>query len=172
VTPCCRVAAACALASVLLPGGGNVRAAEPKDTIKQAKLVVNQIAYRGDNRKDPFEPLVPLKSAQQGKNWKVRVASLRLSSVITGKQKVAIFKELHGPTFSYILVNGVLLGPDHNPIPGVAGTIEESRDRPGEYRVVLTQGADKIEFTLINKELSEKRSAREQAKSARSGQGK
>ena len=143
-------------------------AAESKDAIKGHKYEVLPTPYRDEGRQDPFAPLVPLRAVLRREDSKVRVASLILSSVIWGKRKVAIFNEVHGPRFSYILMNGVLIGPDHHPIPGVAGTIEPVGGR-GSYRVVLKQGAERIEYSMSNWDLSTYRSARPDRKAPASG---
>jgi len=137
---------------------------DPKDIIKSHKFEIIRTDYHSDDRRDPFESQMPFKRIQKETSVKVRIGSLKLSSVITGKQKVAIFKELHGPSFSYILVNGVLLGPERQPIPGVAGTIEPL-NRQGEYRVTLKQGADRIEFSLVNSDLIENTAVRKRQES-------
>lgn len=123
--------------------------AEPKDVIKAHKFEVKPIRYGASLMPDPFVPLLPLKTGTESEGWKVRIASLKLTSVIMGKRKVAVFQESSGPGFAYILVSGALLGPDRKPIPGVEGSIEAL---PGkmEYRVVLKQGVESVEFTLTD----------------------
>jgi hypothetical protein len=143
-------------------------AAEPRDAIKTHKYEIRPTPYRDEGRRDPFSPMVPLRAVRQRDEWKVRIASLELSSVIMGKKKVAIFNEVHGPRFSYILVNGVLIGPDHRPIPGIAGTIEPVGNR-GEYRVVLKQGAERVEYAMANWNLSGRKNARSDRKSRAAG---
>ena len=133
-------------------------AVEPRDFIKAYKFTPLLVEYSSGGRGDPFDPLVPLRTVRSRGKLKVRIESLRVSSVIVGKQKVAILKELHGPT-SYILVNSVLLGSDRKPIPGIMGMIEEI-NKYGEYRVILKQGADKVVFTVVNKDLAEMKAAR------------
>ena len=140
-------------ASVARADGSN------KDAIKAHKYEVRAVPYADNAHADPFLPLVPLKTVESTAEWKVRIASLRLSSVIVGRSKVAIFNELHGPVYSYILVNGVLLGPDRKPVPGIAGVIEPGT-APGEYRVTLRQGAEKVEYTIRNLELLNRKAAR------------
>lgn len=154
-------AAGAALAALLLSAGP--AGAEPKDVIKDHKFVIRSVPYNDNGHADPFSPLVPLKTADNPAEWKVRIDSLRLSSVIVGRSKVAIFNELHGPVYSYILVNGVLLGPDRKPVPGIAGIIEPAA-LPGEYRVTLRQGADKVDYTIRNLELLNRKTARTPAK--------
>ena len=139
---------------VLALAAGAAAAGESKDAIKAHKWEIQPVPYRDEGRRDPFIPLVPLKAQPHSAEWRVRIVSLGLSSVVVGKRKVAVFKELHGPDYSYILVNGVLIGPDHKPIPGVAGTIEAINNR-AEYRVVLKQGAEKVEYSMPNWELAE-----------------
>jgi hypothetical protein len=143
--------------------------AEPKDTIKNHKYEVKSVPYNDAAHVDPFEPQVPLKTAETPGDWKVRIASLRLSSVIVGRSKVAVFNELHGPVYSYILVNGVLLGPDRKPVPGIAGVIEPGI-LPGEYRVTLRQGAEKVDYSIRNLELLNRKQAR-LARQAKGGSG-
>lgn len=143
------------LAVAAAPG----RAGEPKDVIKGRKWEVQPAAYRDEGRRDPFQPLVPLKNVLREGEGKLRIVSLALSSVIVGKRKVAVFKELHGPDFSYILVNGALIGPDHKPIPGVAGVIEALNNK-AEYVVTLKQGGDKVTFTQPNWELTGRKAHR------------
>ncbi len=136
----------------------SVLVAAPEHTIRQYKFEVQQIKYRDDGRKDPFKLLARAGGvllSSRGKNWNVHIGSLKLSSVITGKRKVAIFKESYGPT-SYILVNGSLIGTDHKPIPGIAGRIE-SLNEHGAYRVILKQGVKEIEFEMLNGEASSKK---------------
>jgi len=155
-----RVAAgALAVLVLVAPRAG----AEPKDTIKDHKYVIRSVPYNDNGHADPFVALVPLKTADNPGEWKVRIDSLRLSSVIVGRNKVAIFNELHGPVYSYILVNGVLLGPDRKPVPGIAGVIEPAA-LPGEYRVTLRQGADKVDYTIRNLELLNRKMPRGGAK--------
>jgi len=122
---------------------------DSKDTIKGHKYEIQPTPYRDEGRVDPFSSLVPLRNVRRRDDWKVRIASLSLSSVIWGKKKVAILNEVHGPRYAYILMNGVLVGPDHRPIPGVAGTIEQLGGRAG-YRVILKQGAERIEYAMTN----------------------
>jgi hypothetical protein len=157
---------AAVLLGVLLPA--LVGAAEPKDAIKGHKYEIQPTPYRDEGRGDPFAPMVPLRAVRQRDDWKVRVVSLTLSSVIMGKRQVAIFNEVHGPRYSYILTNGVLIGPDHRPIPGVAGTIEPVGLRGG-YRVVLKQGAERIEYAMTNWDPAGLSSARSGRKSQTSG---
>lgn len=137
---------------------GGAAAEEPRDFIKKYRFAPTLVEYSDGGRSDPFEPLVPLRMVKERDKLKVRIESLRVSSVLAGKHKVAIFTELHGPT-SYILVNSVLLGSDRKPIPGIMGMIEEL-NRYGEYRVTLKQGADKVVFTVANKDLSEMKAMR------------
>jgi hypothetical protein len=158
----------CAVILVLIAPGVEAAAAatgDAKEALKGRKFETLRIEYRQDERRDPFEAQVPFKRLQKETNAKVRIGSLKLSSVITGKQKVAIFRELHGPAYSYILVNGILLGPQRKPIPGVAGTIEPL-NRQGEYRVTLKQGADRIDFSLLNRGLADNSAIRERQESA------
>lgn len=140
--------------------------AEPKDVIKSYKFEVKQIPYKASPAFDPFVSLLPLKAGTAPEEWKVRIASLRLTSVILGKRKVAVFQESSGPSFSYILVSGALIGPDNKPIPGVEGSIEAI---PGkrEYRVILKQGVESVEFTLAD----ERAKAAMKKASAGSGEG-
>lgn len=144
---CAALAAAAGLLAAARAG------AEPKDDIKGRKWEIKPTVYRDEGRRDPFAPLIPLKNVMREGENKLRIVSLSLSSVIVGKRRVAVFKELQGPNYSYILVNGVLIGPDHKPIPGVAGSIEALNNK-AEYLVVLKQGADKVEFTQPNWELA------------------
>jgi len=144
-----RTPAIVAAAVVALGWGAAARAGEAKDAIKAHKWEIQPVPYHDEGRRDPFIPLVPLKSQQRPAEWRVRIVSLRLSTVIAGKRKVAVFKELHGPDYSYILVNGALIGPDHKPIPGIAGSIEAVNNK-AEYRVVLKQGAEKVEYSQPN----------------------
>ncbi len=141
------------LAGLLVSAGPSGAADEPKDLIKSRKWEVQPVPYRTEGRPDPFLSQVPLKNVLREGQGRIRIVSLGLSTIIVGKRKVAIFKELHGPEFSYILVNGALIGPDHKPIPGVAGTIEALNGK-AEYRVTLKQGGDKVEFTQPNWELA------------------
>ena len=145
--------------ALLLAAGPALADGANKDAIKAHKYEVRAVPYSDNAHGDPFSPLVPLKTAETPGEWKVRIASLRLSSVIVGRSKVAIFNELHGPVYSYILVNGVLLGPDRKPVPGIAGVIEPA-EVPGEYRVTLRQGAEKVEYTIRNLELLNRKVAR------------
>ncbi len=163
-----RRAAAVAAALVLALAAGRVRA-DAKDSIKGHKWEVRAVPYSDNAHPDPFRPMVPLKTAEAPADWKVRIASLRLSSVIVGRSKVAVFNELHGPTYSYILVNGALLGPDRKSVPGIAGVIEPG-DLPGEFRVTLRQGADKVEYTIRNLELMNRKALRT-ARPAQGGSG-
>lgn len=156
------------VALLALLQSGVVLAAEPREAIKGHKYEVRPTPYRDDGRRDPFAPMVPLRAVRQRDEWKVRIASLELSSVIMGKKKVAIFNEVHGPRYSYILVNGVLIGPDHRPIPGIAGSIEPVGNR-GEYRVVLKQGAERIEYAMANWNLSGQKNARSERKGRTAG---
>ena len=158
------------LSVLLVIAGPGVRA-ESKDTIKAHKYEVQAVPYNDSGHVDPFIPMVPLKTADQPGEWKARIASLRLSSVIVGRNKVAIFNELHGPVYSYILVNGALLGPDKKPIPGIAGTIEPG-GRPGEYRVRLRQGAEKVEYSMRNLELLNRKSVSPAKYGAGTGAGR
>jgi len=151
---------------VLLPAVAS--AAESRDAIKGHRYEIQPTPYSDEGRQDPFSPLVPLRAVKRREDWKVRIASLSLSSVIWGKRKVAIFNEVHGPRFAYILMNGILIGPDHRPIPGVAGTIEPAGVRGG-YRVVLKQGAERIEFAMTNWDLSALKGARSGRKRPASG---
>lgn len=162
--------AAGALSIALVVAAAVARAdSAPKDAIKGHKYEVRAVPYSDNAHADPFQPLVPLKTVESAADWKVRIASLRLSSVIVGRGKVAIFNELHGPVYSYILVNGVLLGPDRKPVPGVAGTIEPT-GQTGEYRVTLRQGAEKVEYTMRNFELMNRKTTRT-ARRAQGGSG-
>ena len=148
------------LVAGLLAAAGLAGAAdEPKDIIKNRKWEIQPVPYRTDGRHDPFQTQIPLKNVLREGEGRVRIVSLALSTIIVGKRKVAVFKELHGPEFSYILVNGALIGPDHKPIPGVAGTIEAINAR-AEYRVTLKQGGDKVEFTQPNWELAGRKAER------------
>jgi hypothetical protein len=133
--------------------------ADPKDTIKNHKYEIRAVPYNDGGHGDPFVPLVPLKQEERHDLRRVRIISLRLSSVIVGRSKVAVFNELHGPVYSYILVNGVLLGPDHKPVPGIAGVIEPTR-LPGEYHVTLRQGAEKVDYSIRNLELINRKLAK------------
>jgi len=139
------VASAAAPAAPSGPSGDTANA----ERIKKYKFDISPISYRGKSEKDPFIPLVPLRAGFEGGGWKVRIGTLKLSSVIMGKQKVAVFKEMSGPSYSYILLNGILVGPDHKPIPGVAGIIEPMAGK-GDYRVTLRQGAESVIHTLTN----------------------
>jgi len=147
---------------------GVVLAAEARDAIKTHKYEIRPTPYRDEGRRDPFAPMVPLRAVRQRDDWKVRIASLELSSVIMGKKKVAIFNEVHGPRYSYILVNGVLIGPNHRPVPGIAGSIEPVGNR-GEYRVVLKQGAERIEYAMANWNASSQKNARSGGKGRAAG---
>ena len=109
--------------------------------------------------RDPFLPGVPLRAGFEAGGWRVRIGTLKLSSVIMGKQKVAVFKEMSGPNYSYILLNGILVGPDHKPIPGVEGTIEVMGGK-GDYRVILRQGVESVIHTLANENAKFRRSRR------------
>lgn len=60
--------------------------AEPKDVIKAYNLEVTPIEYKGSFRPDPFIPKVPLKAGASPEDWRVRIASLKLTSVILGTQ--------------------------------------------------------------------------------------
>lgn len=144
---------------VLTCGQVSRLAAAPKDEIKQFRYETRRIVYHREKRKDPFNALTPLKNILRDKNWRVRIGSLKLSSVIVGRRKVAIFKEMHGPDFSYILVSGVLIGPDHEPISGIVGTIEPL-SKQGDYRVVLKQGTDQVVQTISNRDLTDFKTAR------------
>jgi len=149
---------ACVLAAA--PAAG----AEPKDVIKKFKTQAERIEYKDGERADPFEPLFPFRTKKSRDQMKVRIQSLKLSSVMSGRRKVAILKEVHGPA-SYILVDNVLLGADRKPIPGIAGIIEPLNEH-GEFRVTLKQGGDEIVFTLENKDLDDMRAARARARGA------
>lgn len=124
--------------------------------IKSYRFEVRPIEYKGQTGVDPFRPGVPMRAGTESKNWKVRIKTLKLSSVIVGRQRVAVFKESIGPTYSYVLVNGVLVGPDHKPIPGIEGSIEET-GRRGDYRVTLRQGVETIVHTLADEEAKSRR---------------
>jgi hypothetical protein len=161
------------LLAILLMAPALVQAAAPKaaaptgptgdtanaDRIRKYKFEITPIEYRGRLEKDPFIPGVPLRAGFEGGGWKVRIGTLKLSSVIMGKQKVAVFKEMSGPRYSYILLNGILVGPDHKPIPGIEGTIEKLGSK-GDYRVILRQGADSVIHTLANENAKYHRSRR------------
>ena len=129
------------------------------DRIRKYKFEISPIDYRGKMDKDPFIPGIPLRAGFEGGGWKVRIGTLKLSSVIMGKQKVAVFKEMSGPSYSYILLNGILVGPDHKPIPGIEGTIEPMSGK-GDYRVILRQGVDSVIHTLTNENAKFRRSRR------------
>ena len=129
------------------------------DRIKKYKFEISPIDYRGKKEKDPFIPGVPLRAGFEAGSWKVRIGTLKLSSVIMGKQKVAVFKEMSGPSYSYILLNGILVGPDHKPIPGIAGTIEPLGEK-GDYKVTLRQGVESVVHTLTNENQKYRRSPR------------
>ena len=146
---------ACFLVLVMMAAVGS---AEPKDVIKAYKFEVRPIEYKASFRPDPFVSKLPLKTSSAPEEWKVRIASLKLTSVIVGNRKVAIFRESSGPSFAYILVNGALLGPDHKPVPGVEGNIE-SLPAKGEYRVILKQGVESVEFTLAGEKAKAARKA-------------
>lgn len=133
--------------------------AAPRDVIKTFVFEPQRVEYKDGGRVDPFEPLVPFRQIKKRKKLVVRIESLKLSSVMTGRRKIAILKELHGPT-SYILVNNILMGSDRKPIPGIAGSIA-AINKYGEYRVTLRQGADKVVFTMINRDLADMKAARE-----------
>ncbi len=146
-----------------------VRAADPapapdasksRDTLKSQKYEVKAVPYRDEGRDDPFVAKVPLKAVQSRDRWKVRIGGLKLSSVMSGKKKVALFTESYGPSFSYILVNSVLIGPDHRPIPGIAGSIEPI-GASGNYRVILQQGSERVEHTFIRLDEDVRRRANE-----------
>ena len=129
------------------------------DRIRKYKFDITPIEYRGKMNRDPFMPGVPLRAGFEGGGWKVRIGTLKLSSVIMGKQKVAVFKEMSGPGYSYILLNGILVGPDHKPIPGVEGVIEPMGSK-GDYRVILRQGVESVIHTLVNENAKFRRSRR------------
>jgi len=135
--------------------------------IKKYRFEIRPIDYKGKLGADPFMPGVPLRAEAAGKTWKVRISTLKLSSVIMGKQKVAVFKESIGPIYSYILVNGILVGPDHKPIPGIEGSIEPMAKK-GEYRVILRQGVDSVVHTLLDED-AKYRKASEPSGAASSG---
>ena len=123
-------------------------ASKSRDAIKAQKYEVQPVPYRSESRDDPFDPKVPLKTVQSRDRWKVRIGGLRLSSVVTGRKRVALFTETFGPSFAYILVNNVLIGPDHRAIPGIAGIIEPLGNT-GNFKVTLRQGTEKVEHTFI-----------------------
>ncbi len=151
---------ACAVGLVAFVGlRAGTASAGPQDTIKNFVFESQRVEYKDGGRVDPFEPLMPFRQVKKSKKLVVRIESLKLSSVMTGRRKIAILKELHGPT-SYILVNNILLGSDRKPIPGIAGSIT-AINKYGEYRVTLQQGVDKIVFTMINKNLADMKAARE-----------
>lgn len=128
--------------------GSAACAADPKDVIKAYKFEIRPLELRHILTSDPFRSRLPLESQAVPDSVKVRIISLYLTSVIVGRQKVAIFRELHGPSYSYILVNGVLLGPDRKPLPGIAGTIDPI-DARGDYTVVLKQGGEVVRFSQV-----------------------
>jgi hypothetical protein len=131
--------------------------AAEKDEIRKYKFEINRVPFKSTASINPFRPQVPLKATERtsGDNQcKVRISTLKLSSVIVGRRKVAIFKEVHGPGYAYILVDGVLRGPDHNAIPGIEGKIEPLGDR-GEFHVTLKQGIETIEFDHVIQRLRE-----------------
>ena len=148
------------LALLCVLGVISAHGAEPRETIKSQKYEVQAVPYRDESREDPFVPRVPLKAVQSRDKWKVRIGGLRLSSVMSGKKRVALFTELYGPSFSYILVNSVLIGPDHRPIPGIAGSIEPL-GTSGNYRVTLQQGTERVEHTFVKLDEEVRRRAAE-----------
>lgn len=152
MTAACRAAAAPAPTG---PSGDTANA----DRIRKYKFEISLIEYRGKLEKDPFIPGIPLRAGFEGENWKVRIGTLKLSSVIMGKQKVAVFREMSGPKYSYILLNGTLVGPDHKAIPGIEGVIETLGGK-GDYRVTLRQGAESVIHTLVNENAKFRRSRR------------
>lgn len=164
-----------------LAAAGPARAAEPapdnskaRETIKSQKYEVQPVPYRDEGREDPFVSKVPLKAAQSRDRWKVRIGGLRLSSVMSGHKRVALFTETYGPSYSYILVGSVLIGPDHRAIPGIAGTIEPL-GTTGNFKVTLRQGTEKVEQTFIKldedmrKRAAEIRSGEERERRERAG---
>ncbi len=150
-------------AAVLLCLAASAGVCADKDTIKKYKFEVNPVPFRTGADINPFRSQVPLKVVEGGSikegQWKVRISTLKLTSVMVGRRKVAIFKEAHGPGYAYILVDGVLRGPDHNAIPGIEGKIEPIGDR-GEFHVTLKQGIETIEFDHVIERLREEEAAR------------
>lgn len=145
-------------------------AAAPVDTIKNYKFKTVKTEYHIDKRDDPFISMDPLQTVPQDQKIKVRIVSLKLSSVISGRRKVAVFKELHGP-LTYYLVNDGLLGSDHSPIPDISGQIKELGKR-GEFLVILKQGGEKREYTLKNLALPDMVNARQRGQALQSLKGK
>jgi hypothetical protein len=165
-----RLAAAAWL--VLAPAAAGM-ADEPKDTIKKASLEIKRVPYRSEGRPDPFRMQAPLRTILQRDPWKVRVGSLSLSSVVVGRRRVAVFRDTFGMDYAYLLVDGVLLGPDHKPIPGVAGSIEPGEQR-GEYRVTLKQGGERVvhdfkEGDAVRKRWQEEQEAAGESRSGEAG---
>lgn len=148
------------LGAVLAAGAALAGDAE-KERIKRFRFEIQPIEFHAPRGANPFMPLLPMRAAvkQNAAEWKLRIVSLKLSSVIAGRRKVAVFKESMGPGYPYLLVDGVLLGPDRKPVPGVAGSIEPA-GRPGAWAVTLRQGADSIEFTQVDALEDEKAAAR------------
>jgi hypothetical protein len=144
--------------------------AEEKDVIKNYRFEVRPVAFRSTPAINPFKPKVPLKTVETAdQKWKVRISTLKLTSVMVGRRRVAIFKEAHGPAYAYILVDGVLQGPDHRPIPGIEGKIEPLGDR-GEFHVVLKQGVETIEFDHVIQRLREQSAKTQSGGETASGQ--
>ncbi len=144
------VIAALMLAPATLSAAPAAPATDPAVNVKRIKdykFAVRAVEYKGKTEVDPFGPGIPMKTVVDRKDWKVRISTLKMSSVIVGKQKVAIFTEMIGPAYSYILRNGILVGPDHKPIPGIKGTLEETKRR-GEFRVILQQGGETVVHTM------------------------
>lgn len=159
-------------AAISLCWAWSVALCADKDVIKKYKFEINPVPFRSSAEINPFKTQVPLKvieSRGSDGQWKVRISTLKLTSVLVGQRKVAIFKEAHGPGYAYILVDGVLRGPDHNAIPGIEGKIEPIGDR-GEFHVTLKQGIETIEFDHVIQRLREEEAARSNEREARSGQ--
>ncbi|MEK7765513.1 MAG: hypothetical protein AAB368_04685, partial [bacterium] len=157
-----------ALALLSLAAAVPARAGDAeRDRIKKYVFEIRPIEFRVPAGLNPFIPLLPYKAAAPGASsgWKVRISSLQLSSVLVGRKKVAIFKESWGPRYPYILVDGVLEGPDHKPVPGIEGIIEAGARR-GEYHVTLRQGAESIEFNQVDRDEEQRATARQDAKTA------
>lgn len=167
-------AAACLFPVRALAADPAPDASKARDTIKSQKYEVQPVPYRDEGRDDPFMPKVPLETVQSRDQWKVRIGGLRLSTVVSGRNRVALFTEISGLTFAYMLVNNVLLGPDHRPIPGIAGTIEPLGST-GNFRVTLRQGTEKVEHTFIKldepmrKRAAELRARQDRGRDSRSG---
>ncbi len=167
-----RIVSAAALAvAVVISAVSGSRAAESENSkvIKDFSYEIQAVAYKGTEAVNPFLPMVPLRVAAlvEDQGWKVSISGLRLTSVMVGRRKVAVFKEAHGPNYAYILVDGVLRGPDNNAIPGIEGKITPVGDR-GEFHVTLKQGIHTLEFDHVIQTLRERSARRAAAEASKS----